>query len=399
MRAAYVRVLALAGGASAFVLSAASLVLIALHPATDFWAGWGFAGYDAAFAVVFGAVGLIVTTRRPGNVVGWLFLASAIFSGAQTALNSYSQYALAAGWPAAGVTVWVAGWIWLPSLSLIALILLLFPDGRPVSPRWRAVAIALVPVTAAVTLLWALAGPDDAALSPVAEIDPLGLGPTHPLRTLTGLSTLLLAAALLAAAVSLRSRMRRGDPTERQQVKWIAFAGALLGPAFASSVLTMIFPVDPVFAKVAQLLAVAAVLLVPVAAGVAILRYRLYDIDVLINRTLVYGALSAALVGIYFGVVVFFQSVLRPFTAGSELAVAGSTLATLALVQPLRRRIQDAVDRRFSRSRYDAARTLDAFSVRLRDEVDLDAVRADLIGAVRDTVRPAHASLWLREHT
>jgi hypothetical protein len=137
-------------------------------------------------------------------------------------------------------------------------------------------------------------------------------------------------------------------------------------------------------------------LALPAAVAIAVLRYRLYDIDVLINRSLVYGALSATLAATYFATVVLFQTVLRPVVSGSELAVAVSTLATLALAQPLRRRIQDAVDRRFSRSRYDAARTLDDFGVRLRDEVDLDAVRAELVDAVQQTVHPAHASVWLR---
>jgi hypothetical protein len=142
---------------------------------------------------------------------------------------------------------------------------------------------------------------------------------------------------------------------------------------------------------------VLLLLLVPVAVGVAVLRYRLYDIDLLINRTLVYGTLSATLIAIYVATVILVGAALRAFTSGSEFAVAVSTLATLALVQPLRRRIQEAVDRRFYRSRYDATRTLDAFSVRLRDEVDLDAVRGGLLDAVRETVQPAHASVWLRE--
>ncbi len=137
----------------------------------------------------------------------------------------------------------------------------------------------------------------------------------------------------------------------------------------------------------------------PVAIGLAVLRYRLYDIDLLIRRTLVYGALSLALAATYVVLIGVVQAALRPITSGSELAVAGSTLATLALAQPLRRRIQDAVDRRFSRSRYDAARTLEAFTARLRDDVDLDSLRGDLLGVVRDTVRPAHASVWLRERT
>jgi len=398
--ARHLRALALLTGASIFLLSAASVVLIALHPATDFWAGWGFAGYDAAFALVFGTVGLLVTTRRPGNVVGWLFLLFAVLSGAQAALNSYAQYAIVAGWPGSAPTSWILEWVWIPELALLALILLLFPDGRHVSPRWRALAIALAPVTVAVTLLWAVASPtvvSETVSVATARIDPLGLGPTHPLRTVTSMSTLLLAAALLAGAISLRSRMRRGGPTERQQIKWIAFAGAFLGPAFAAMMLSTLYPLDPVIAKATEVLAIVAVLLIPVAAGIAILRYRLYDIDVLINRTLVYGAVTAILASTYFVAVVVLQALLRPFTSGNEFSVAASTLLVVALFQPFRRRIRDAVDRRFYRSRYDAARTLDAFSARLRDQVDLNALEREVLGVVGQTVQPTHAALWLRE--
>ena len=403
MTARHLRALALPTGASIFLLSAASVVLIALHPATDLWAGWGFAGYDAAFALVFGTVGLLVTTRRPGNVVGWLFLLFAVLSGAQAALNSYAQYAIVAGWPGGAPTSWILEWVWLPELALLALILLLFPDGRHVSPRWRALAIALAPVTVAVTLLWAVASPtvvSETVSVATSRIDPLGLGPTHPLRTVTSMSTLLLAAALLAGAISLRSRMRRGGPTERQQIKWIAFAGAFLGPAFAAtfaaSMLSTLYSLDPVIVKATEVLTIVVVLLIPVAAGIAILRYRLYDIDVLINRTIVYGAVTAILAATYFMAVVLFQALLRPFTSGNEFSVAASTLLVVALFQPFRRRVRDAVDRRFYRSRYDAARTLDAFGLRLRDEVDLDSLSRDLIDVARETVRPAHASLWLR---
>lgn len=400
MTEGFARRLAVITVAISFALSAASVILIALHPATDFWGGWGFAGYDAAFALVFGAMGLLVAIRRPGNLVAWLFLASAVLSGSQTVMTSYSAYAVVTGWPGAAISAWIAQWIWLPSLSLVALILLLFPNGRLVSPRWRPVALALVPATVAVTMLWALAGPGDGELEfagPAAEIDPLGLGPEHPLRTLAGMSTLVLAAALVAGAASLWSRMRRGDPIERQQIKWIAFAGALVGPGLAASVLTTLYPIDPVLAKLTQVLAIAAVLLIPVAAGIAILRYRLYDIDVLINRTIVYGATSAGLLATYLTSVLMLSALLRPLTGSGALAVAGSTLAVVALFAPLRRRIQSAVDRRFYRSRYDAVRTVDAFGARLRDQVDLDDLRAALLDIVDETLRPVHASLWLRE--
>jgi hypothetical protein len=190
------------------------------------------------------------------------------------------------------------------------------------------------------------------------------------------------------AAWSVVLRFRRSAGIEREQIKWLALSAAPLGAAgFASAVLPD---------KVGQVLFVFMLLSVPIAVGIAVLRYRLYDINVLINRALVYGTLSALLIAVYVAIVLLLQTVLRPFTSGSELSVAVSTLATLALVQPLRRRIQEAVDRRFYRARYDAERTLDAFSVRLRDEVDLDNVRADLLDAVQRTMQPIQSSVWLR---
>jgi hypothetical protein len=195
-------------------------------------------------------------------------------------------------------------------------------------------------------------------------------------------------------------RFRRSTGAERQQLKWflasMVFLAVVLVPAVA-----LLYGESEASASSSQryagrALAAVATVAVPIAIGVAILRYRLYDIDVLINRTLVYGAVTALLAATYFGAVVFIQALLRPFTSGSELAVAASTLLVVALFQPLRGRIQDVIDRRFYRSRYDAVRTIDTFSSRLRDEVELDAVRADLVAVVYDTIRPAHASVWLR---
>jgi hypothetical protein len=190
------------------------------------------------------------------------------------------------------------------------------------------------------------------------------------------------------ASWSLVLRFRRSTGIAREQIKWLAYSAV---PLVAAGFVSAIVPDKP-----GQVLFAFLLLSVPVAVGIAVLRYRLYDIDLLINRTLVYVTLSATLIAVYVAGVILFQAALRLFTSGSELSVAASTLATLALFQPLRHRIQDAVNRRFFRSRYDATRTLDAFSLRLRDEVDLDAVRAGLIDAVQRTVQPAHASVWLR---
>jgi hypothetical protein len=208
----------------------------------------------------------------------------------------------------------------------------------------------------------------------------------------------LIAGSVIAAA-QLVVRYRTAGAQEREQIKWLALPLIVLIVAIIATVATLVLGVPPDLgvnsAAISSLYAIVEFAL-PVCMAIAILRYRLYDIDVLINRALVYGATTAGIAAAFFAGIILLQALLRPITGGSEAAVAVSTLACLALFQPLRRRVQDAVDRRFYRSRYDAARTLDAFSVRLRDEVDLDAVRGELVAAVRDTVQPAHASVWLR---
>jgi hypothetical protein len=262
----------------------------------------------------------------------------------------------------------------------------IFPDGRISTPARRAVVAAAIIMTALLAFEFALR-PGPLRLAGFVD-NPLIIVPRAAIDVIN-IATLAVAfPTVLAAAGMLVQRFRHAVGIERQQLKWLACAAVpviMLGP------LSGIVPGKPI-----QVLGSLMQLTLPAAIGIAVLRYRLYDIDILINRSLVYGALTAALAATYFATVVLLQAVLRPLTSGSEVAVAVSTLATLALVQPLRRRIQRAVDRRFYRARYDAARTLEAFSVRLRDQVDLDAVRADLVSAVRETVQPAHASLWLR---
>ena len=281
-----------------------------------------------------------------------------------------------------------ASWTWILGFGpMITLVPQLFPTGRPLTPRWR-------------PLLWA-----GACLIPLALLYALRPGPIenatfidNPLPASGSLAELrdamdvpllvLMLALVLASVASMVARFRRARGVERQQLKWMAAAAALCGIAFASVVINT--------AKPAQIAMVVAVMTIPVAIGVAILRYRLYDIDLVINRALVYAPTTAMIALAFFAGIVILQTLLRPLTSGSEVAVAISTLASIALFQPLRTRVQRAVDRRFYRSRYDAARTLDEFSVRLRDQVALDAVRADLLDAVRETVQPAHASVWLR---
>jgi hypothetical protein len=380
--------------AVAMALALSSFTFILLTPERSILGdAWGFRGYDALFALVYAVIGGLVASRQPRNIVGWLFLASAVVSGIQTVGTEFGDFA-GPRWPElAAIGAWVSGWIWIPAVQLIALILLLFPDGRLVSPRWRPFVFVLAAIGVIVTLLWAVAPPED-QFATYPALNPLGLPSGHFLTTAAESSLVLLSLGLLGGVVSLVARMRRGDYIQRQQVKWLALAALMTGVSMA--LMTLTIRADPLVWKLTQILAIAAVMSIPVAAGIAILRYRLYDIDLLINRALVYGALSAVLVVAYLGSVIALQWALSPVTAGSQLAVAGSTLAVVAAVQPLRRRIQDAVDRRFYRSRYNAQRTLERFGTRLRDELDLDALNRELIGVVRETVQPAHASLWLR---
>jgi hypothetical protein len=276
-------------------------------------------------------------------------------------------------------------WIIVPSTFL----LLLFPDGRLLSRRWRPVAWCAAAAIGGVFVAGVLhAGhmEDRPQLT-----NPYGV--KSPLvDALQGLSWLLLVIAIVGSVTSLILRFRRAHGEQRQQMKWLAFAGAVAGTFVI--VFTVLY--DVVGEDVANAAIMLGVLSLPLAAGVAILRYRLYDIDVVINRTLVYGALTATLAAAYLGCVLLLQLLLGGITGDSSLAVAVSTLAVAALFRPARARIQDVVDRRFYRRKYDAAQTLERFGSQLRDEVDLGALRAELRSVVVETMQPAHVSVWLR---
>jgi hypothetical protein len=346
-------------------------------------------------ALTLVAVSELIGRRHPRHLVGWMFLLLSLGAELLLVNQNYGLYGTITApgtLPAARTVMWISTWTWALPVSALVVALLVFPDGRPISRRWWAVAwVALVSGL--------LQGFADAYRSPLALTDldldtPLGTPfPIDALDAVSAIGTVAWSIALLAAGASLIVRFRRAAGTERLQLKWVAYGSGIASVALViASALYAVPDVGPIGASVSAF----AVLLIPVSAAFAILRYRLYDIDVVIERTLVYAALSATLAGTYWVFVILLQGVLRPLTGGSEIAVAGSTLVTLALVQPLRARIQTAVDRRFYRGRYDAARAVDAFSVRLRDEVALEAVRGDLLDAVGQTVQPATASLWLR---
>jgi hypothetical protein len=339
-----------------------------------------------AFAA-FLVVGALIVAHRPGNAIGWILSAIALLATIGALGEEYALYATTrpGSLPAPVLAAWLGAWTWYPTLALaLAFVPLLFPTGRPPTPRWRAVGWLAGVATAAFSAL--------AALQPTLEIgdravdNPIGVpGVENPEGSVLGAVLLaLILLATVAAVVSLVVRFRRSRGEERLQLKWFTFAGLLLPP--------VIFLGDFLPGALSNL-ATAVIVVLPVAAGVAILRYRLYEIDRLINRTLVYGLLTV-LLGLGYAAVVLG---LGQFLGHqSSLVVAAATLAVAAAFQPARRRVQAVVDRRFNRRRYDAARTVEGFSARLRDQVDLDTLSAELLAVVHQTMQPTRASLWLR---
>jgi len=379
--------------------------------ATDLWILDLFGPQVSVFAALpllsYAIVGALLVVRRAGGPIGWLLGGTGLLMQLVLLSQAYGYASLFAGaaLPRGEVVLWLGSVIGNALLLLMIPAIVLFPDGRPPS---RAFAILLgVGLTGAViyTVVSALA--DEPILVPLPYT---GLHTGEPARSIPNpvaqhgqFGDLLLVATpalysivtplLLIVPLALVARFRRSRGDDREQLKWLMYAA---GITFGLMLIGVKLSPGPIQTLV-EILTVFGLGLLPVAMGIAITRYHLYDIDLLIRRTLIYAAVSAVLLAAYIGGVALVHFVLAPVTSGNGLAVAISTLAVLALFQPLRRRIQVGVDRRFYRSRYDAVRTLDSFSVRLRDEVDLDAVRADLVGAVRETMAPAHMSLWLRE--
>ena len=385
------RALIIAAVAISAACTIGAWVILAISFSMPAPSGWGFRAFASIFAVTFTWVGAALAWRRPRNAVSWILLEVGAVSATQALFSEYAFFGIvgrSAPLPGAAVAGWVVSWVWLNELTLVAVILLLiFPDGHFVSPRWR--VFAWLGGGSAVIGGLALAfnaGP----LNNAAFVDnPFGLF-SDPETTVFYRAMVGVGISGVGAAASLFVRYRRSSGIERQQLKWLAFEAVVLAIA-------VIVGLSDQQDKWASVFLIGAVALAPVMIGVAVLRYRLYDIDVLINRALVYGATTAAIAITFFGGIVVLQAVLRPLTGGSEVAVAASTLVCFALFQPIRRRVRSTVDRRFYRSRYDAARTLDAFASRLAGEVDLDAVGAELAEAVAATVRPAHVTLWLRD--
>jgi hypothetical protein len=370
------------------------LFVDALHatPADDFVLS-GFGGVSFVVAsLAFATVGTLVAARVPGNRIGPIFCVMGLILGVGNLLFQYADLALfiAPSLPAGEATAWLQNF-GLPScFGLLGVAVLLFPDGRLPSRRWRWVLVLAYAGIALTAIGYAFRpGVLDEPFEHV--VNPLGIGGMFGLMdALSGVGWMLMGASVGLAAIGSGLRLRRAHGVERAQLKWLGLAAAVTGSAIIIDVVSYFVPVGGLNALRTVSLGLGFTAF-PLTAGMAILRHRLYDIDVVINRALVYGALTATLGATYLGLVL-----LTGLTIGqSNVAIAISTLAVAALFRPARASIQAAVDRRFYRRRYDAQRTLAAFGAQLRHEVDFDAVQHALVGVVGQTVQPAHVSLWL----
>jgi len=369
--------------AISLAFTALCFLLIALNlslntPAYAFWPDL------TSIAVGYSVIGAIIASRLPKHPIGWICCAIGLIAAVDHFGGEYAVYALLAlphPLPGGEAMLWLQGWFWMLFIGVIVFLLLLFPTGRLPGTRWRPFAWVSGAVIS-VGVVWS------SVISPAVDLN----APPSPVQ----LSVLLLGGV---AAASLVVGRRGVSGVERQQIKWLLYVGPIM---FVASGLHIGFyyfwlPEGSWGLWASDLLVIVGGLSVPIAIGVAILRYRLYEIDLIINRTLVYGALTVLLVALYFGGIVVLQRVFVTLTGQqSTLAVVASTLLIAAMFTPLRRRIQSFIDRRFYRRKYDARKTLETFSAQLRNETDLDALSDDLVGVVRETMQPTYVSLWLR---
>jgi hypothetical protein len=356
-------------------------------------------------AVGYSVIGAIIASRLPNHPIGWICCAIGFIAAVESFSGEYAVYALVAhpdSLAGGEAMLWMSNWVWIFMFGLIVFLLLLFPNGRLPSNRWRPFAWFSAAVSVVGAFLAAIApdstpGPNSEANALRSLPNPFGIEGLPNLQQ--PVQVLVLSVGLVAAASLVIVRLRNARGIERQQIKWLIYASAMLSVALILK--------DTVFSPLGgtqwglwagYVLVAVGGLGGPIAIGIAILRYRLYEIDTLINRALVYGSLTAMLVAVYFGGIVVLQRTFVALTGQqSTLAVVASTLLIAALFAPLRRRIQSFIDRRFYRSKYDARKTLEDFSAKLRDQTDLEALNDNLVRVVTETMQPAHVSLWLRD--
>jgi hypothetical protein len=373
------------------LLGLATVLMVANRPASH--DGW----LQALLVPGFATVGAVVAARR-GNTIGWLFLGVALVAATGALCVEYALRARVTApgsLPAGELAAWAAGWVFTLNFPAVGLLLLVFPDGRLPSARWRPVAWGLS-LSLGAWAVWQMVTPGLVDSVGPGFANPFGIDalPTSgPVNDLLGALTFLVVVVTLAAAVLAPFwRRRRATAVERQQLKWLAFVAIAVPVAMGLSVVA--FSLPPGLGGIPPWgLLLLVSLGIPAAVGIAVFRYRLYDLDRIISRTLAYGLLTV-LLGLGYAAVVLGLGRLLP--QDSSLVVAGATLAVAGVFQPARHRIQQVVDRRFNRRRYDAANTIAAFSARLREEIDLDTLSAELLAVVDQTMEPARVSLWLR---
>jgi MFS family permease len=359
---------------------------------------------DLGFAA-FAVVGALLIARRPANAVGWIMASTGLMVSVFNLGSAYATYVMATrGRPDALAVfgAWAGNCYWFVMLSLALIYLpMLFPDGRLISRRWLPFALIGGIGAFGVALLGALADPLVVPYDSNYKIDnPIGMeGLASPSNLpVFVVFEILFAIGVGGAAASVIVRLRRSRGVKRRQLEWFAYVTALFfGGAMLTGVVSDVSGVGWL-GSISFILSVVGLVCLPIAVGIAVLKYRLYDIDIIINRTLVYGSLTLMLLLVYFGGVTTTQALFRTLTGQQQqpqLAVVVSTLAIAALFNPLRHRIQSFIDRRFFRSKYDARKTLESFSARLREETDLEALDAELVSVVRETMQPEHVSLWL----
>jgi hypothetical protein len=382
--------------ALSLVLTALSLLLLLVqtlsYPDVLIFAHW----LDGTLAAIsLSTVGAVIASRSlPNNPIGWLFCTLGLVYAVDNFSAQYAIFTLLAtpgSLPAGYAAAWIFSWLPIPQLGLVAFVLLVFPSGRLPSPRWRWFFWLSLLLTLVGTI-WQMFDP-----GPVFYLggiyNPLGV---EGLPNLRRLIQTLLYAVILASAASLFVRRVRARGVERQQLMWVTYSTTL---AVIGLILT--FSISELTGSVWLGWAGYVVLLVgligiPISMGIAITRYRLYEIDLVINRTLVYGSLTGLLALLYFGSVTTLQYLFSLLTGqGNTIAIVATTLAIAALFNPLRRRIQSVIDRSFYRRKYDAAKTLEEFAAKLRDETDLQRISEDLVEVVDETMQPSHVSLWL----
>ncbi len=358
----------------------------------------------APFAAITSlSVGVVLVTRLPYHRIGWLLWIAGIFLATTRIAGGLADHGLTSdpgSIPGAIWFGWLNAWSGIPALFILPIFLpLLYPTGRPLSRRWRPVAIGALGILVAYTVV--------AALSPFAP----GTYPpdiSNPFA-LTGVGANVLSLAkdvlaptlilvLVLGLISMALRYRRSSGIERQQLKGLAYVGAIAIGALILAGLAESDTTDPIATidTLAWLVGVGALALMPVVIGLAVLRYRLYEIDRLVSRTISWGVVTVLVGALFVGMILALQAILAPVTGSNELAVAGSTLVAFVLFAPIRRRVQKLVDHRFNRARYDAQHTVAAFASRLSDDVDFEAVRAEIITTIERAVQPASVSLWLR---